>query len=76
MNKPQTPEEEEDILKFSYREAVGMLMWTATMTRSDIANAVRAVPRFCKPWIGVLPKDGDVGHTLPASHERVEDHVR
>ena len=32
--------------KFPYREAVGALMWTATMTRPDIACAVRAVARF------------------------------
>ena len=34
--------------RFPYREAVGALMWTATMTRPDIACDVRAVARFCK----------------------------
>ena len=34
--------------KFPYREAVGALMRTATMTRPDIACAVRAVARFCE----------------------------
>ena len=34
--------------KFPYREAVGALMWTTTMTRSDSACAVRAVARFCE----------------------------
>ena len=34
--------------KFPYREAVGALMWTATMTRPDIACTVRAVARFCE----------------------------
>ena len=34
--------------KFPYREAVGALMWTATMIRPDIACAVRAVARFCE----------------------------
>ena len=34
--------------KFPYREGVGVLMWTATMTRPDIACAVCAVARFCK----------------------------
>ena len=29
-----------------------------------------------EPWTGALLKDGDVGHILPASHERVGDHVR
>ena len=48
---PQNPEEKEEMRKFPYREAVGALMWTATMTRPDIACAVRAVARFCKkPW--------------------------
>ena len=53
-----------------------MLLWTATMTRSGITCAVRAVARFWRPWTGALLKDGDVAHTLPASHQRVEDHVR
>ena len=30
---------------WSYREAVGRLMWLSTMTRQDISNAVRAVAR-------------------------------
>ena len=46
-DEPRKPEEEE-MRKFPYREAVGALMWTATMTRPDIACAVRAVARFCK----------------------------
>ena len=29
-----------------------------------------------EPWTGALLKDGDVGHILPAPHERVGDHVR
>ena len=29
-----------------------------------------------QPWTGALLKDGDVGHTLPASHKRVGDHIR
>ena len=29
-----------------------------------------------EPWTGALLKEGNVGHTLPASHERVGDHVR
>ena len=28
------------------------------------------------PCTGAILKDGDVGHTLSASHERVGDHVR
>ena len=34
--------------KFPYREVLGALMWTATITRPDIACAVRAVARFCE----------------------------
>ena len=44
----RNPDEMEEIRKFPYREAVGALMCTATMTRSDIACAVRAVARFCE----------------------------
>ena len=47
-DEPQNPEEKEEMRKFPYREAVGALMWTATMTRPDIACAVRAVARFCE----------------------------
>ena len=35
-------------MKFSYREAAGALMWTATVIRPDIACAVYAVARFCE----------------------------
>ena len=47
-DEPRNPEEKEEMSKFPYREAVGALMWTATMTRPDIACAVRAVARFCE----------------------------
>ena len=46
-DEPRKPEEKEEMRKFPYREAVGALMWTATMTRPDIACAARAVARFC-----------------------------
>ena len=47
-DEPRNPEEKEEIRKFPYRETAGALMWTATMTRADIACAVRAVARFCE----------------------------
>ena len=47
-DEPRSPEEKDEMRKFPYREAVGALMWTATMTRPDIACAVRAVARFCE----------------------------
>ena len=45
-DEPWNPEEKEEMRKFPYREAVGALMRTATMTRPDVACAVRAVARF------------------------------
>ena len=48
VDEPRNPEEKEEIRKLPYREAVAALMWTATMTRPDIACAVRAVARFCE----------------------------
>ena len=47
-DEPRNPEAKEEMRKFPYLEAVGVLMWTATMTRPDIACAVRAVARFCE----------------------------
>ena len=47
-DEPRNSEEKEEMRKFPYREAVGALMWMATMTRPDIACAVRAVARFCE----------------------------
>ena len=51
VNEPQTPEEEEDMLGFPYRKALGVLMWTATITRPDIACAVNAWTRFWNPGL-------------------------
>ena len=48
VDEPRNPEEKEEMRKLPYREAVGALMWTATMTRPDIACAVRAVAKFCE----------------------------
>ncbi len=39
------PHEEPTVMPF--RELVGSLMWLCTQTRPDIANAVRAVARYC-----------------------------
>ena len=47
-DEPRNPEEKEEMRKFPYREAVGALMWTATMIRPDIVCAVRAMNRFCE----------------------------
>ena len=47
-DEPRNPEKKEEMRKFPYREAMGALMWTATMTRPDIACTVRAVARFCE----------------------------
>ena len=47
-HSPKTSEEEEEMTKITYREAVGALMWTLTMTRPDISSAVRAVAKLCE----------------------------
>ena len=44
-DEPRNSEEKEEMRKFPCREAVGVLMWTATRT---LACAVRAVARFCE----------------------------
>ena len=38
--------DEEDVM-MPFRELIGSLMWLAMMTRPDIANAVRAIARYC-----------------------------
>ena len=43
-----TLEEKEETTKIFYREAVGALMWTSTMTRPDISSAVRTAAKFCE----------------------------
>ena len=47
-DEQRNPGEKEEMRNLPYREAVGALMWTVTMTRPDIACAVRAVARFCE----------------------------
>ena len=47
-DESRNPEEKEKRRKFPYREAVGAVMWTATMTRPNMACTVRAVARFCE----------------------------
>ena len=64
------------MVKLPYREAVGALILTVTTTQPDIACTVRAMARVWNHWTGALLNGGGVGHTLPASHQRVGDHVR
>ena len=51
VDEPPTPEEEEDMFKLPNQEAVWALMWRTSMTRPDIAYAVRAVARFWNPGL-------------------------
>ncbi|CAB1101212.1 unnamed protein product [Ectocarpus sp. CCAP 1310/34] len=40
-------DQDEEVVSWPFRELIGSLMWLATQTRPDIANAVRAVARYC-----------------------------
>ena len=40
-------DEDERVENLPFRELVGNLMWLSMSLRPDIANAVRAVARFC-----------------------------
>ena len=39
---------EEPNVLFPFRELIGPLLWIALLTRADIANAVRAVAKYCR----------------------------
>ena len=39
---------DEPIVLFSVRELIGARLWVALLTRTDIANAMRAVARYCR----------------------------
>ncbi|CAB1101054.1 unnamed protein product [Ectocarpus sp. CCAP 1310/34] len=39
-------DQDEEVVPWPFRELIGSLMWLATQTRPDIANAVRAVARL------------------------------
>ena len=50
-------------------------MWTATMSRSNIACAVHAVTRLCKN-LGGAQKGGVEGNAMSAPAEGKGDHIR
>ena len=56
------------MLKFPYRDAIGRLMWTSTMTRPDIGCVVRTVAGSVKLWT-VAQRSGVEGRAIPAPHE-------
>ena len=39
---------DEPIALFPVRELIGALLWTALLTRTDIANAMRSVASYCR----------------------------
>ena len=47
QDAPQTTEEVAEIRDVRYREAVGALLWTSTMTRPDVSDLVRTVAKSC-----------------------------
>ena len=46
-NGPRNPKEREEKRRISYREAVGVLMWAATMTTPYLSFAAHKLAKFC-----------------------------
>ena len=44
---PKTPKEREEVRRIPYRDAMGALMWAATMTRPDLSFAAHNLAKFC-----------------------------
>ncbi|CAB1100747.1 unnamed protein product [Ectocarpus sp. CCAP 1310/34] len=68
-------DQDEEVVSWPFRELIGSLMWLATQTRPDIANAVRAVARYCASpkeihWraglgiLGYVVRTSDLGITF------------
>ena len=52
---PKNPKERKEMRCIPYREAVGALMWAATMTRPHLSFAAHNLTKFCDdprpvPW--------------------------
>ena len=59
-----------------YREAVGDLMWAATMTRPDVAYAAHQLGKFSDNPGPAHWTAGEKGTTIPMAHEGRWDHLR
>ncbi|CAB1112502.1 unnamed protein product [Ectocarpus sp. CCAP 1310/34] len=68
-------DQDEEVVSWPFRGLIGSLMWLATQTRPDIANAVRAVERYCASpkeihWraglgiLGYVVRTSDLGITF------------
>ena len=75
---PQTEAETEEMRVTPYREAIGALMWAATMTRPDNAYAAHLLGKFNdNPGpVHITLEGGEKGTTIPVAHEKRWDHLR
>ena len=53
---PKNPKERKGMRRIPYREAVGTLIWAATMTRPDLSFGVHNLAKFCNDPGPVLRK--------------------
>ena len=73
---PKTETETEKMRATPYREVVAVLMWAATTTRSDVADAAHQLGNFDDNLGFSTLEGGEKSTTIPVAHEGYWDRLR